>query len=188
LVESVTHCVHSAVTNKVATETNRLLEQLDLSPHMVSIQWVVESLRLGKPVTEAEYPFPPPVEADSFLPPPTRLEPAPLPDTDSTQFEANLLAQYGAAPPPGDQIKQDTLTDTASMSWSWLGSTSRYSRTSRTGSLRPVGSWSTPTTQGCYITWWCKCQGGPAVKYKRLVSCYWRVARCPVSPPPPCGP
>jgi hypothetical protein len=47
LVESVTHCVHSAVTNKVATETNRLLEQLDLSPNMVSIQWVVESLRLG---------------------------------------------------------------------------------------------------------------------------------------------
>jgi topoisomerase (DNA) II binding protein 1 len=34
LVESVTHCVHSVVTNKVATETNRLLEQLDLSPHI----------------------------------------------------------------------------------------------------------------------------------------------------------
>jgi hypothetical protein len=86
LVESVTHCVHSVVTNNVATETSRLLEQLDLSPHMVSIQWVVESMRLGKPVTEAQYPFPPPIESESF-----RQELAPLPDTTTyyTRFEAN---------------------------------------------------------------------------------------------------
>eukprot|EP00092_Neocalanus_flemingeri_P010154 GFUD01010944.1.p1 GENE.GFUD01010944.1~~GFUD01010944.1.p1 ORF type:complete len:1552 (+),score=561.52 GFUD01010944.1:76-4731(+) len=121
LVESVTHCVHSVVTSNVASDTNRLLEQLDLSPHMVSIQWVVESMRLGKPVPEAEYPFPPPVESGPFLPPPSLLQPGPLPDTDNTdntQFEANLLAQYGAAAPPlADQTTdQTTLTDTASMS------------------------------------------------------------------------
>lgn len=118
LVESVTHCVHSVQTNTVIPDTNRLLEQLDLSPHMVSIQWVVESLRLGKPVPESEYPFPPPVEVEQpFLPPPSLILPAPLPIQDTTQFEANLLAQYGGAAPPQDTTtNQTTLTDTASLS------------------------------------------------------------------------
>ena len=113
LVESVTHCMHSVGNNKVAPETGRLLEQLDLSPYMVSIQWVVESMKLGTPVTEADYKFPVLVEPESFLPPPTRLESV-LPGSDGTQFEANLLAGSGAAPPVGDQISQ-TFTDTASI-------------------------------------------------------------------------
>ena len=70
LVESVTHCVHIINNNKVAPETGRLLEQLDFSPYMVSIQWVVDSIRLGKPVIEADYKFPALVESESFLPPP----------------------------------------------------------------------------------------------------------------------
>ena len=112
LVESVTHCMHSVGNNKVAPETGRSLEQLDLSPYMVSIQWVVESMKLGTPVTEADYKFPVLVEPESFLPPPTRLESV-LPGSDGTKFEANLLAGSGAAPPVGDQISQ-TFTDTAS--------------------------------------------------------------------------
>jgi hypothetical protein len=86
LVEGVTHCVHSVGTNTVVLDTSKMLEQLDLSLHMVSIQWVVESMRLGKPVTEAQYPFPPPIESESF-----RQELAPLPDTTTyyTRFEAN---------------------------------------------------------------------------------------------------
>ena len=51
MVESVAHCLHSVVTNKMVTKTTGLLEQLDLSPHMVSIQWAVESMSLGRPVT-----------------------------------------------------------------------------------------------------------------------------------------
>ena len=46
LVESVTHCVHSVGTNTVVPDTSKLLEQLDLSPHMFSIQWMVESMLL----------------------------------------------------------------------------------------------------------------------------------------------
>jgi hypothetical protein len=41
LVEGVTHCVHSVGTNTVVLDTSKMLEQLDLSLHMVSIQWVV---------------------------------------------------------------------------------------------------------------------------------------------------
>ena len=97
LVESVTHCVHSGTSNNVVPDTSRLLEQLDLSPHMVSIQWVVESMKLGKPISEAEYPFPPIIETEDVLPPPTKPQLAPLLQTDTFQFEASLLAQYGAA-------------------------------------------------------------------------------------------
>eukprot|EP00092_Neocalanus_flemingeri_P040838 GFUD01044457.1.p1 GENE.GFUD01044457.1~~GFUD01044457.1.p1 ORF type:complete len:510 (+),score=168.37 GFUD01044457.1:65-1594(+) len=103
LVESVTHCVHSVVTSIMVPDTSRLLEQLDLSPHNVSIQWVVESMRLGKPVPESEYSFPPPEDTEPFLPPQTHIQPASLhdsyTDTHNSQFEANLLAQYGVAAP-----------------------------------------------------------------------------------------
>ena len=37
LVESVTHCVHSVTTTTVVQDTTGLLEQLYISPHMVSI-------------------------------------------------------------------------------------------------------------------------------------------------------
>ena len=103
LVESVTHCVHSVDAITVAPETNRLLEELDLSPHMVSIQWVVESLLQGKPVTEADYPFPPIVEPDCTSAPdikmkencPNLSDPALMEPDNSGQFEASLLAEYG---------------------------------------------------------------------------------------------
>lgn len=102
LVESVTHCVHSVDTSTVVPDTNRLLAELDLSPHMVSIQWVVESLVQGKPVAEADYPFPPITESESTAA--TDYE-GPLHSQQQTvnaelephsgQFEASLLAEYG---------------------------------------------------------------------------------------------
>ena len=99
LVEGFTHCVHSVGTNTVVLDTSKMLEQLDLSLHMVSIQWVVESLLLGKPVPEAEYPFPPQLETETVLPPEdTQLQTSCQQQTaeaDQSQFEANLLAEYG---------------------------------------------------------------------------------------------
>jgi len=103
LVESVTHCVHSVDTITVVPETNRLLEELDLSPHMVSIQWVVESLVQGKPVPESDYPFPPMLESEGTSVQENLLKenckdltgPALLEPDNSGQFEASLLAEYG---------------------------------------------------------------------------------------------
>ena len=98
LVESVTHCVHSVGTNTVVPDTSKLLEQLDLSPHMVSIQWMVESMLLGKPVQEADFPFPPQLEAEkeTILPPQdTQLQASyeqKTAEADQSHFMANLLA------------------------------------------------------------------------------------------------
>ena len=57
LVESVSHVLHP-VTAGMAVDTARLLASLRLSPHHVSLEWVVESMRRGRPVSEADYPFP----------------------------------------------------------------------------------------------------------------------------------
>ena len=100
-MEGVIHCVHSVGTNTVVLDTSKMLEHLDLSLHMVSIQWVVESMLLGKPVPEAEYPFPPQLETETetILPPQdTQLQASyqqKTAEADQQQFEANLLAQYG---------------------------------------------------------------------------------------------
>jgi len=103
LVESVTHCVHSTDTITLVPDTSRLLQELDLSPHMVSIQWVVKSLEEGKPVAESDYPFPP-LSVDSepaLLSPeierqqPCHVETVETPPGSHQQFEASLLAEYG---------------------------------------------------------------------------------------------
>jgi len=91
LVESVTHVVH-AVSTLPSPDTSRLMTELDLSPHNVAIEWLVESMKRGKPVPESDYPFPPPADnAVNFLPPPAAVE-----QQAETQFEAALLAQYGS--------------------------------------------------------------------------------------------
>ena len=56
LVESVTHVVH-AVTEGMVAETARLLTSLNLSPHHVTVEWLVESMRRCKPVQEASFAF-----------------------------------------------------------------------------------------------------------------------------------
>ena len=49
MVESITHCVHSVSSDSVSSETARLLANMpDLSPHMVSVQWLGESMKLGR--------------------------------------------------------------------------------------------------------------------------------------------
>ena len=100
LVESVTHVVHSVDTSHVAQETTRLLSSLPgLSPHMVSVQWLVEAMRLGRPAQEADYPFPPAQTSPvTEVTAPARVPStqAPAPGNDTTQFEKRLLAQYGA--------------------------------------------------------------------------------------------
>lgn len=99
LVESVSHVVHSVDTGHVAPDTAHLLSSLPaLSPHMVSVQWLVESMRLGRPAPEADCPFPPAQPQPS---PVSEVAPgvsvrANTQGHDTTQFEKRLLAQYGA--------------------------------------------------------------------------------------------
>ena len=93
LVESVTHVVHGA-GEAVAPDTARLLRALDLSPHHVGLEWVVESMKRGRPVEEAEYPFPPRVQGrvEEAMAPPSPLRPS---RDETATFEAGLMAQYG---------------------------------------------------------------------------------------------
>ena len=58
LVESVSHVVHSS-SSSMAPDTARLLTQLDLSPHNLSLGWLVESLTLGRPAPTSSHIFPP---------------------------------------------------------------------------------------------------------------------------------
>ena len=100
MVESITHCVHSINTNTVTTETARLMARLpDLSPHMVSVQWLVESMKLGRPVNESDYIFPAEVcQEDVPRPRQCAAPPSTQPETgggENTQFERRLLAQHG---------------------------------------------------------------------------------------------
>jgi len=100
LVESVTHCVHSTDTITLVPDTSRLLQELDLSPHMVSIQWVVKSLEEGKPVAESDYPFPPlSVDSESVVSQELERQSCHVETVETPgshqQFEASLLAEYG---------------------------------------------------------------------------------------------
>jgi len=113
LVESVTHCVHSISNNKVASDTSKLLHQLDLMPHMVSIQWIVESMKLGRTALENDFKYPSVADVESFLPPPGPAE-AIGPANESTRLEPDMLAQYGKNPVNAEE--PSTFTDTASMS------------------------------------------------------------------------
>ena len=95
LVESVTHVVHGA-GEAVAPDTARLLRSLDLSPHHVGLEWVVESMKRGRPVEEAEYPFPPRAQGRTEEPmAPPSSPPRPPARDETATFEAGLLAQYG---------------------------------------------------------------------------------------------
>ena len=114
LVESITHCVHSLNTNTVSPDTARMMGRIpDLSPHMVSVQWLVESMRLGSTAPESEFIFPP----DSGLeqedvPLPKQPPPPHLVSTevraeelgeDMTHFEETLKAQYGKSSETGNK-------------------------------------------------------------------------------------
>ena len=114
LVESITHCVHSLNTNTVSPDTVRLMGRIpDLSPHMVSVQWLVESMRLGSTAPESEFIFPPetgleqgdvPRHEQPPLPPPvsTEVRTEELGE-DMTHFEETLKAQYGKSSKTGNK-------------------------------------------------------------------------------------
>ena len=105
VVESISHCVHSVDTNTVLPHTTKLLASLpDLSPHQVSVQWLVESLKLGRPAPESDFTFPAltaredPAQSDPLPPPPPSRQvqvEAEAGGNDTTHFERRLLAQYG---------------------------------------------------------------------------------------------
>ena len=70
----MTHVVH-AISTSASPDTSRLITELDLSPHNVAIEWLVESMKRGKQAPESDYPFPSPADsAKNFLPPPTAQE------------------------------------------------------------------------------------------------------------------
>jgi len=111
LVESVSHCVHSVDTSHVASDTSKLLERVpELSAHMVSVQWLVESMRLGRAAPERDYLFPPPIidamPPEPLLPP---VQTAPTASNNTTQFEKHLLAEY--ADKKGDNTTGITATE-----------------------------------------------------------------------------
>ena len=102
MVESISHCVHSVDTNTVLPHTTKLLASLpDLSPHQVSVQWLVESLKLGRPAPESDFTFPALTAREDYAqpeplpPPPRRQVEAEAGGNDTTHFERRLLAQYG---------------------------------------------------------------------------------------------
>ena len=114
MVESITHCVHSLNTNTVSPDTVRLMGRMpDLSPHMVSVQWLVESMKLGSTAPESEFIFPPdsgleqedvPLPEQPPPPPPVSTEVrAEELGEDLTHFEETLKAQYGKSSKTGNK-------------------------------------------------------------------------------------
>ena len=111
VVESISHVVHSVSTTTVLPHTTKLLASLpDLSPHQVSVQWLAESFRLGRPAPESDFTFPavkdredPAQSGESgdslppLLPPDSQVE-AGTGGEETTHFEQRLLAQYGSTP------------------------------------------------------------------------------------------
>jgi len=100
LVESVTHCVNSVATKNVVPETSKILEDLDLSPNMVSLQWIVECMNLGKPAPVSEFIFPTVTDDNepigSIINDQQHISKSQIDaENDTLQFEASLLAQYG---------------------------------------------------------------------------------------------
>ena len=125
LVESVTHVVH-AVTEGMVAETARLLNTLKLSPHHVTLEWLVESMKRAKPVQEASFAFvsgKKGQEVDrgvnlfhkifcSITYSQVILKPkSPAKSDDTVSFEAGLLAQYGAK-----EQNSTNMTETGTMS------------------------------------------------------------------------
>ena len=101
VVESISHCVHSLDSPSLLPQTARLLASLpDVSPHQVSVQWLVQSFKLGRPAPEADFTFPPVTSRDSredsaqslppLLPPSYRAGGS----NDTTEFDRILLGQF----------------------------------------------------------------------------------------------
>ena len=83
---SVTHVVVKTFAK------NRQLKQLGINPFQVSLSWIVESMRLGRPAPESDFPPPSNNNASKLMGPP---EVPAISEEEQTQFEDNdLMAQY----------------------------------------------------------------------------------------------
>ena len=85
LTPSVTHMV----IKQAVHDHYKLLQELQLTPYKVTIQWLIESMLRGRPVPEEDFAF----QYNFAHVPKTTLEEA------ETQFEDELLAQYRAEAP-----------------------------------------------------------------------------------------
>ena len=94
LTPSVTHMV---IKNPVDEHFN-LLSELKLSPYKVTIQWIVESMLMGRPVPEEDFVF-------HYQPP---AVPKVSNEEVETQFEDDLLAQYKSKEPPKPKDHEET--------------------------------------------------------------------------------
>merc|ERR1719209_190908 len=106
LVESVTHVVH-AVSEGMVAETDKLLATLNLSPHHVTVEWLVESMRRCKPVQEASFAFGSGKKGQEVI---LKMN-SPAKQDDTVSFEAGLLAQYGVK-----EQNSTNMTETGTMS------------------------------------------------------------------------
>ena len=84
-------------------EHKRILKQLGLTPHQVSLQWVVESMQMSRPVPEGDFPAPsvakpnsPSLDEDSIL----KAAMGPMPKMAKS-----------SAPPPPPPAKNDDEDD-----------------------------------------------------------------------------
>jgi len=99
LVDSVTHIVHS-VTINIDTDTARIIKDLDISPHSVSLEWIVESMKRGNKLREEDYIFPPPptVDEDKIEKASRTIVEAGASEeheaAEKTLVENNILSQY----------------------------------------------------------------------------------------------
>ncbi len=71
----------------------RLIEELKLSPYKVTLQWIVESMLMGRPVPEEDFAF-------IYQPPEADKPNQKTQEEAETQFEDDLLAQYKTEAPP----------------------------------------------------------------------------------------
>lgn len=98
LAESVTHVVHGFGCNvdHVDPATVKAVQELDISPHNVSLEWLVASMKEGKPAMEADHVFPPEKEVEGRRGRCEEIIDERKDEENSSQFEDSLMAQYGS--------------------------------------------------------------------------------------------
>ena len=101
LVESITHVILSDLSSAENSSIHKMLSQLDLSPVVVDVGWIVASMKAGKPISDTEYFYQTNNEAseEADFKIDDKSNPIPMEEdshnyVDKLQFENDLLAQY----------------------------------------------------------------------------------------------